>query len=97
MSKLLEIFTILVVTLSLSTSAPSGSQSDFTENFSKDVTKNLTAYIIAGAVILCIIVALLCWTAAKGCCCIFKIVLLVGCGLALFTVITKGTLDYKDS
>jgi type IV secretory pathway VirB2 component (pilin) len=62
MSKSLGIFALLAV-ISVVTSAPS--QNDL-KDISKEVTENLTMYIVAGAVILCIIVGLLCWTAAKG-------------------------------
>lgn len=62
MTKFLGILTFFLIGFSLVASAPSGSQNDI----SKEVTKNLTTYIIAGAVILCVIIALLCCTAAKG-------------------------------
>lgn len=93
-NKLITLMLLLTFTVTIISSAPSAEKDikEITEN----VSKNLTTYIIAGVVILCVIIALLCWTAAKGCCCIFKIVLLVGCGLALFFVIFKGTADYKD-
>jgi hypothetical protein len=40
------------------------------EDLSENITKNLKFYIIAGVVIVCVIIALLCYTAAKGCCCL---------------------------
>lgn len=95
MSKMIYALAILGMFISLAVSAPTN-QKDI-ENFTKDVSKNLTYYLIAGAVILVLIVGLLCWTAAKGCCCIIKLVLLVGLGLGLFFVITKGTIDYTNS
>lgn len=93
MSKMFNALVILSIVITLAASAPSGNP----EPLAKDFSKNLTYYLIAGAVIMVIFVALLCWTAAKGCCCIIKLVLLVACGLSLFFVITKGTIDYNNS
>lgn len=93
-SKLFSSLLILSIAITLISSAPTA-QEDFKE-ITNNVSKNLTTYIIAGVVVLCVIIALLCWTAAKGCCCIFKIALLAGCGIALFFIIFKGTYDYKE-
>lgn len=93
-SKIITSLLIFSLAITLISSAPNA-QEDIKE-ITKNVEKNLTTYIIAGVVILCVIIALLCWTAAKGCCCIIKIALLAGCGIALFFIIFKGTADYKE-
>jgi hypothetical protein len=89
------LFIVLAAIAMLASAAPS--QKDITDEIAKEVPKNIIYYIIGALIVVGVIVVLLCWTAAKGCCCLMKIGLLVGCGFVLFYLIVQGTLDYKQA
>lgn len=93
-----SIKSVLFVALALFTLiAASPTKNDIPDDIAKSVSENLKYYVIGIVAMVCVIIALLCWTAAKGCCCLIKIGLLVGCGLVLFFLIFKGTTDYTKT